>query len=666
MQLKEKEDGFTLSRGGEALFVHSRQEPAVFTGRGNPDIQMFRGNFQIEDYVTERTALRDWEIREKGDGRTVVRFWEGDAYSLVMEAAEEEGRLVLRFRDVQGDPNRFWLRTAAREEEKVYGCGEQFSYLNLRGRHFPLWTSEQGVGRNKETYVTWQSDVYDKAGGDYWWTFFPQPTFFSSRKYFLHVDSSVYMDFDFRNRDFHELQVWEVPRAIYLEQGEDYLDLASRVSSFFGRQPELPDWVNDGVWLGIQGGTQNCLDKIDRAEKHGVPVGGIWVQDWQGKKVTTFGKRLKWNWEWNQEMYPGLDKEIPKLRERGIRFLGYINPYVLRDESLELEAREKDFLAKTEGGDVYYVDFGEFECGVVDFTIPEACTWYKEVIKKNLIDFGQDGWMADFGEYLPTDLVLRDGDPMEMHNQWPAIWARINREAVEEAGKLGEVVFFMRAGYTGSQKYCTMMWAGDQNVDWSVDDGPASVVPAALSLACCGMGLHHSDIGGYTTLFEMHRTKELFQRWAEFAAFTPVMRTHEGNRPDSNWQFDSDGETLDHLAEMTKAFVHLKPYRKELGRINAEEGIGVMRPLFWHYPEEERAHEEAYEYLLGPDLLAAPVFEEGQTEKTVYLPKDRWVHLWTGTEYGGGEHTLKAPLGQPPVFYRKDSAWAELFRGLKG
>ncbi|MEN1544116.1 TIM-barrel domain-containing protein, partial [Pseudomonas aeruginosa] len=86
-----------------------------------------------------------------------------------------------------------------------------------------------------------------------------------------------------------------------------------------------------------------------------------------------------------------------------------------------------------------------------------------------------------------------------MHNAWPALWAKCNYEALEETGKLGEILFFMRAGSAGSQKYSTMMWAGDQNVDWSLDDGLASVVPAALSLAMTGHGLHHSDIGGYTT-----------------------------------------------------------------------------------------------------------------------------------------------------------------------
>src|SRR5690606_23826472 len=109
-----------------------------------------------------------------------------------------------------------------------------------------------------------------------------------------------------------------------------------------------------------------------------------------------------------------------------------------------------NYLALNEAGETYLVDFGEFDCGVVDFTNPDATTWYKSVIKENMLDFGLDGWMADFGEYLPTDVVLSNGVSAKlMHNAWPVLWGQVNYEAMEEAGKLGEAVFFMRAGYSG-------------------------------------------------------------------------------------------------------------------------------------------------------------------------------------------------------------------------
>ncbi len=158
-----------------------------------------------------------------------------------------------------------------------------------------------------------------------------------------------------------------------------------------------------------------------------------------------------------------------------------------------------------------------------------------------MIDLGISGWMADFGEYLPTDTQLYDGsDAKQMHNAWPTLWAKVNAEAIAEAGRTGDVLFFMRAGYTGVQRYCPLLWAGDQSVDFSRHDGLVSAICAALSSGLLGNAYHHSDIGGYTSLFGNRRTPELLMRWAEMAAFTPVMRTHETNRPEENCQFDDD------------------------------------------------------------------------------------------------------------------------------
>jgi alpha-glucosidase len=340
-----------------------------------------------------------------------------------------------------------------------------------------------------------------------------------------------------------------------------------------------------------------------------------------------------------------------------VRFLGYINPYVVKDKPLCQEAQAKGYLVKNRQGEDYFVDFGEFDAGIVDFTLPAACVWYKKVIQTNLIAFGLAGWMADFGEYLPTDVVLHDGTPAELaHNEWPAIWARINREAVDEVGARDEILYFMRAGYTGSQKWCGMAWAGDQNVDWSEDDGLISVIPAALSLAVCGMGLHHSDMGGYTTLFGMKRTRELFQRWVELSAFTPLMRSHEGNRPGDNWQFDSDDETLDHLARLGQLFQALAPYRRRLIAENAATGIAVMRPLFWEFEGDEVCWTIKDQFLLGSDLLVAPVVREGYRSRKVYLPAGGWVQLGTRKKFTGGTYTVLAPMGRIPVFARAESA----------
>ncbi len=663
MELRFSGKGFSLKNRFGTILHCDESSPLLYVGCGEETVDMYRGNFKIEDYLVERRPLEISGIEPAENGYCV--FF-GD--QIRMEICCEGDLCTLRFACLNPRINRFWLRVQASADEHCYGCGEQMSYFDLRGRHFPIWSSEPGVGRDKTTFVTWRSDVENKAGGDYYNTNFPQPTYVSSSRYYLHADSTAYADFDFRHPAYHELQFWEVPASIRIESADSFLQLLEKESAFFGRQPELPDWACNGLIIGLQGGRERAEQLLRETQAHGVKVSGLWCQDWCGKRVTSFGKRLQWDWHYHPEMYPELPDFIEKLHSEGIRFLGYINPYLVKDGELFREGLEKDVFARRADGSVYLVDFGEFDCGVVDLTDPKAYDWFKNrVIRECSLDIGIDGWMADFGEYLPTDdIVLHSGrSAMLEHNHWPALWAKCNYDAVSEAGKLGQVVYFMRAGGTGSQKYCTLLWAGDQSVDFSRHDGLCTVICAALSAGMSGCGLTHSDIGGYTSLFDNTRTKELFLRWAEMAVFTPVMRTHEGNRPETNFQYYEDGDCMDRLTRLVAVHEALAPLMKTLVQENAASGIPVQRPLFLHHEDDPRCYTEQFEYLLGPDVLVAPVWQEAQTAWQVYLPEGDWVHLWTGEGYSRGEHSVPALLGYPPVFWRKGSPWASLLEKIR-
>lgn len=148
-----------------------------------------------------------------------------------------------------------------------------------------------------------------------------------------------------------------------------------------------------------------CQKKLDTMRNAGVKVNGIWAQDWSGIRMTSFGKRVMWNWKWNSENYPQLDSRIKQWNKEGVQFLAYINPYVASDKDLCEEAAKRGYLAKDAAGGDYLVEFGEFYGGVVDLTNPEAYAWFKEVIKKNMIELGCGGWMADFGSICPPTLT---------------------------------------------------------------------------------------------------------------------------------------------------------------------------------------------------------------------------------------------------------------------
>ena len=665
MKIELNCDGsLTLLKDGRPLYSLKKGDVVGQIGTKKCTYKMSHGSFRISQDV-ELEA--DWRIKsvEKTENGAVLRMNIGKC------GVEAEGGTRIKFTpDISGKINFIRLALPSEKKECFYGGGEIFPEFNLKGHKLNVWVAEHinlrsTVDKMLQRSLGAKDKTFKKRLSAYE-SYYAQPTFISSKKYYFHSLTTARSVFDFSSENQTVIETDSVS-PFFFGFGDSFEALLSDLSEVVGRQPELPDWVYDGQILGVQGGTDTMLEKLQKALETGSEVCGIWIQDWEGRRVTAVGKQLFWNWEWDKELYPDLDKAIAALKEKGIAVLGYCNPFLAVEKPLYKYAAEHGYCVKDRNGGDYLVKITTFPAAMVDFTNPEARQWIKDIIKENMIGFGLSGWMADFGEYLPTDAVLFSGEDAELvHNTWPAQWARINREAVEECGKLGEIMFFTRAGFSGTPSSSTMMWNGDNHVDFSRDYGLGSVIPAALSLTCCGFGLCHSDIGGYTTFGNLRRSKELYMRWCEMNAFSLLMRGHEGLNPDLNAQFDFDDEVLAHGARMSVIHKQLKPYLKELVKQNAETGVGVVRPLFFYY-DDERSRNEKFEYLLGRDLLVAPVIDPGKAEKKVFLPDDEWVHIWTGDGFGGGEVTVPAPVGQPPVFVRKGAAPEVfgLFAGLK-
>lgn len=635
----------------------------VSIGSGENQFSMSRGSFKYKQKISgkRKLTLQNQEKTEEGYLLTYVDPKGSSAKEQVHQFAVTQQGSQIRLAYVGEEKpgvNRYWLTFVTNPKEHIYGCGETYSELDLKGQNVRIWVAEhQNTGRIskkiiKEKLLGKHPDK--KLSFDKYESYYAQPTFVSSDKYYVHCDINAYSEFDFTDAGKITLYFQEPP-VIITDSGQDFAEVSRKLTGLLGRQKALPDWLYDGVILGIQEGTDVVDAKLKKAKEAGVPVVGVWCQDWSGCRRTGFGYQVMWNWEWDQELYPGLDKKIAEWKEEGVRFLGYINPFIAIEKDLYAYASEHGYCVQDREGKDYLVTITTFPAAMVDFTNPEAYEWYKGLIKENMIGLGMGGWMADFGEYLPIDAVLYSGeDPAIIHNQWPAIWAKMNQEAVAECGKEGQVFFFTRAGHTGTIAHSHMMWTGDQHVDWSIDDGLPAVIPATLSLAMSGYGIAHSDVGGYTTIMHMRRSKELLLRWEEMNVFSPLFRTHEGNQPVNNVQFDDDEELLAQLAKCGRMHVALKDYLKGLVAEEISDGTPVMRPLFYHYDEAE-AYTEKTEYLLGRDLLVAPVYEEGAKSRTIYLPSDGWVNIFDGKEYAGGHMIVEAPIGKPPVFVRKDS-----------
>ncbi|MDR3207397.1 MAG: alpha-glucosidase [Oscillospiraceae bacterium] len=650
LRVDVKGDKLTVYLGERPVIVHTPDAPFVHVGKGVGRFRAHGGHWRVSDGQLRRTALTGAQYDA---GRSAVRFSGGD-YSLTFHLSETEGSLILTTQRASTGLNRIWLSFPAKSGQGVYGGGAQYGGLDLRGHRVPLWVHERRVGRESARLPLLRASGHHA-------TQFPHPSFFTQDGLFVYLDSPAYGALDFRDARRHRAELWELPSAVVVGVETEIPALARRMSRVLGHQSVLPYWSVEGVWMEAAGGMPALVARLDKAVSAGVQVSAVCLRDWSGRRETARGPRVFYDWTPNQELYPRLDKVVGELSAAGVRTLAYINPHMAIEGRLFAEASMAGYLVRKPEGGNYINDMGGFMAGHLDLTNPDACAWFKEIIKNNILKRGFSGYMADMGYYLPARGVLQNGEsPNRMHNRWPVLWAKLNREAVREAGRANDTVFFTRAGYGGSCGQTMLTTTGEHNAGWGAEDGLPSALTASLTLACSGMGLSLSDIGG-NMAFSARRSKEMYLRWAEYAAFTPVMRTV--SLP-GQLDFDTDEEILALFARLSRLHAALAPYTHACVRENAGEGRPVMRPLFMEFPQDERARRVTNAYMLGGELLVAPVMQRGRRERGVYLPAGNWVHLWSGKAYIGGEHTMDAPLGRPPVFYRPTSRFVEVFENV--
>ncbi len=596
-------------------------------------------------YTLELTAVGDAQLR----------------FELALQnAAAENG--------ARGADSRVALSFASPPSEHIYGCGEQYSHLDLKGHRVPIWVEEQGLGRGSQPLAGLLDLVSPGSAGDAFTTYAPVPYFITSRNRALLLENTQRALFDFSHRSRITLEVCDSTLSGYLFAGATPREILEDYTGHVGRMPPLPDWVHDGAVVRVHGGSEAVRETVTMYRNAGVDLTAVWVEDWAGERETITGNRLWWNWVPDRTRYPDWEELLAELRNEGVRTLIYFNPHFVdasakRDgRNLYAEGCDAGYFVRRCDGEYYLIDNGGFEAAMLDLTNEDARAWMRQLMVDQL-EAGVAGWMADFGEALPTDAVLASGaDPDPYHNRYPEEWARLNREALARTGQLGEALFFCRSAFTHSPAYTTLFWTGDQTVTWDAQDGLKTVVTALLSSGLSGFALNHCDIGGYLSVdnlfVSLTRTPELHRRWIELAAFTALLRTHETNERALNHQVYSDSVTLAQFARFTSLFRALSEYRSEMVAEANSTGLPLVRHPLLHYPDDPTVYELQWQFMFGDAFMVAPVLDPGRDSIDIYLPAGHWCHLFSNRTIENGEgrwFEVSAPVGEPAVFYRPEA-----------
>lgn len=556
------------------------------------------------------------------------------------------------------------LRIESDGLERLAGLGMQLPHdgLDLRGRVVPVVARPDGVGRGLEPLSAAVEAASPGASGTPESTPYAAPVLVTSERRALVLEGQAVSVFDLTPKSRVDVRVGAPSVTLHVLRGDSPAELVQGITAITGRPALPPAWVHGGAILGFAGDPAVALAHVDALQAAGALLAGVWTAGWGDSSDWPTAPARAAEWEtWRKA-----------LAERGVRVLCAASPLLRKlppdapegTRDLRAEAVAAGHAVLNAEGAPYLLPKGG--SGVlVDLSKPAAVAWMRAALADELAGAGCAGWTATGGELLPFDAVLDSGeDPAPWHAEYAVAWARVQREALEQAG-VTDGLALVAAGHTGAAAEAGV-WTAEQLPSWADEDGLPTALRGLLEAGLSGVPLAHTETGGSTSSApygeETARTAELLQRWTELSTFTALLRTHPGQAPDANAQVWSDEAAMAHFARMTRVYAALAFYREQLAAQAAATGLPLVRPLLLEFPDDPKAWDVDDELMLGPDLLIAPVLAPcgDGCQRKLYLPPGVWVHLWTGAVHGVNEQgttiTVAAPPGRPPVFYRKASA----------
>lgn len=436
----------------------------------------------------------------------------------------------------------------------------------------------------------------------------------------------------------------------YFIYGPEFDQIIAAYRELTGTAPLFGKWAY-GYWQckNRYDSQQELLAIARKYRELHIPLDNI-VQDWFW--WNTMGEPV-----WNKN-YPDPKGMVEDLHKSNVHLMVSVWPY-FRPGSPVYDEMEKRgfFIAKTIAPSFHPV--GQ---ALYDAFNPEARKYYWKLMDDALFEIGVDAWWLDTTEpeteARETNILVTNktalGNGARYANEFPLMTTTAVYQGQRQASDRKRVFILSRSGYAGSQRNAAAVWSGDVDSNWETF---RRQIPAGLNLSVSGLPYWTTDIGGFVSANpDDPAYRELYVRWFEFGAFSPIFRAHGTRTTNQNeiWSYGPDAQKI--LTAYDRLRYRLMPYIYSTAWRVTREGYTLMRPLVMDFRTDVRAQNIGDEYLFGPAILVAPVTEPGAAKRRLYLPRAQWYDFWTGaTQEGGTSVDTPAPLDRMPLFVRSGS-----------
>lgn len=543
-------------------------------------------------------------------------FFPGKLESVPFGFAEDNGEISAALFSFHADA-----------DEHFFGTGERFNRLDLSGRTLTL--------ENTDALGTASRKAYKNI-----------PFFFSSAGYGIFAHSTAHMRMSFTDISNRAVQgiIEESRLDLFLIGGGTPQHIIRNYCSLTGFSPELPLW-SYGMWMSRM--TYFSAEEVEsitarlRKEEYPCDVihldSGYFSEDWVC------------DWAFSPERFPNPEQFISRLKDRGFRISLWQTPNIGKENRLYDEAKQSGFLPDLNEEDHMNTmsDFsGQDFGGQIDFTCKPAVEWNKNLLR-GLLDLGAACIKTDFGEKILMHADFKGMSPKMLHNIYSVLY---QKAAFEVSSEYTEKPFIWgRSCWAGGQRY-PLHWGGDTSASW---DGMASTLRGGLQFGLSGYVYWSHDIPGFHGLPEFMNTpptEELYLRWTQLGVFTSHMRYH-GTTPREPWEFPRTASLVRKWLRFRYALI---PYIIKEAAFSSQYGRPLMAALLYDFAEDDPAVWQIDdEYMFGRDVLAAPIMN-ARGLRNIYLPKGRWIELYSGKVYEGQQCLINCryPLSQIPIFVR--------------